>query len=638
MKTYKQRAESVQRKLEQKKRNRNRAIKAALAGAGCIAFTAVNLVLFMPFSTTPPDVSGYADSEYYAVISRLNAITYQKPVDKNNFEKWFGGFDGLFGCGAAGDANMGMDMANGMDSTLENAGDYYVETTDNQVAGVIEGDLIKRTGENIFYLRETGEGLNLSVYSIDKARSALISDYTVTSPENGWFMDGAEMYLSADGDTVTLLAESAIKAEGSGYAMKRFVTLISLDVSDEAQVKETARVYFSGSYNTSRYVDGKFIVVSEFTVNKNPDFDEPAEYLPQYGTEKNMQSVAAADIYSPDTLTHSTYTFVATVDGETLRTLGTTAFLSYSDQVYASNENVFVTRGYTQTTDLNNGQRETLSQTEISCVSYAGETPQYKGSFVVDGSVKNQYSMDEYQGVLRVVTTYSRIVREEVYYGSGDNAAVGWRQVSSEKNASLFCIDLSTREWIASVEKFAPEGETAESVRFNGDKAYVCTAEIVVLTDPVFAFDLSDLSNITYTDTGTIEGYSTSLIDFGNGYLVGIGYSDFRWLKIEVYAETETDVRTVGAWEARSASFSEDYKSYLIDRKNGLIGIGINDNSGYGSTGMYVLIGIDDQGGLTELAAVEMDGENAKKRGAYIDGYLYVFGETADGFAVEKVG
>ncbi len=626
MKTYKERTESVRKKLAQKKRNRKLALKGALWGAGCLALTAINLVLFMPFSTTPPDVSGYAGSEYYAVISRLNAVTYQKPVDKNNFEKWFGGFSG---CGKAMDGMAGNMMAGVPE--MDEAGEY-IETTDNQVSGVIEGDLIKRTNEHIFYLRETGEGLNLAVYSIAGEQSALVSDYTVAPPENGWFLDGAEMYLSMDGDTVTLLTESNVRTESKGYKVKRFVNLISLDVSNETQIKESARVQFSGAYNTSRYTGGKFIVVSNFTVNANPDFDNPAEYLPQYGTAENMQSVEAEDIYSPATLTHSTYTLVATVDGESLQTLATTAFLSYSDTVYVSNESVFVTRGFTQTTDLENAMRESVAKTEISCVSYAGETPEYKGSFTVDGSVKNQYSLDEYEGVLRVVTTYNRRFQLEVRGGD----SMSKRLVESETNASLYCIDLSTMEQIASVEKFAPENETAESVRFKGDKAYVCTAVVITLTDPVFAFDLSDLSNITYKETAEIDGYSTSLVDFGDGYLVGIGYNDFRELKIEVYEETESEVRVVCAWEERSAGFSEDYKSYLIDRENGLIGIGINDNSQYPSTGLYILLAFDGYG-FTELEALEIDGNNAKKRGLYIDGYLYAFGEKENGFAVQRI-
>ena len=80
--------------------------------------------------------------------------------------------------------------------------------------------------------------------------------------------------------------------------------------------------------------------------------------------------------------------------------------------------------------------------------------------------------------------------------------------------------------------------------RFDGTDAYVCTA--VQLTDPVFFFDLSDMDNITYKETGTIEGFSTSLVNFGNGYLLGIGTGNV-WgsLKIEIYEESATGVVSV---------------------------------------------------------------------------------------------
>ena len=48
----------------------------------------LGLWLFIPFNTTPPDVSRYEDSEYYGIIQRLNLLTYRRPTSKNNFEKY----------------------------------------------------------------------------------------------------------------------------------------------------------------------------------------------------------------------------------------------------------------------------------------------------------------------------------------------------------------------------------------------------------------------------------------------------------------------------------------------------------------------------------------------------------------------
>jgi uncharacterized secreted protein with C-terminal beta-propeller domain len=143
-----------------------------------------------------------------------------------------------------------------------------------------------------------------------------------------------------------------------------------------------------------------------------------------------------------------------------------------------------------------------------------------------------------------------------------------------EINANLYCIDLATWQVAASVEQFAPPGESVRSVRFDGDYAYVCTA--IQTSDPVFFFDLSDLNNITWKDTGNITGFSSSLVNFGDGYLLGIGYNAEWWMKIEVYEEGENGVESVCLYEQK-ANFSQDYKAYLIDREKGYIGLGLDD-------------------------------------------------------------
>jgi uncharacterized secreted protein with C-terminal beta-propeller domain len=179
------------------------------------------------------------------------------------------------------------------------------------------------------------------------------------------------------------------------------------------------------------------------------------------------------------------------------------------------------------------------------------------------------------------------------------------------------------------VEAFAPAGEQAESVRFDDNYAYVCTAEVITLTDPVYFFDLSDLEHITYKDTGTIDGYSSSLVDFGEGYLVGIGYGKQGFLKIEVYEECETGVESVAVYE-KEWDFSQDYKSYLIDREKNLVGLATYSFDGKLT---YVLLHFDGYG-WNELVKVPVSWDLSHIRGVLIDGWLYVFDED---FKVVKV-
>ena len=109
------------------------------------------------------------------------------------------------------------------------------------------------------------------------------------------------------------------------------------------------------------------------------------------------------------------------------------------------------------------------ARTQISCVSYAGEGLARSGSADVAGSVLDQYSMDEADGMLRVVTTLSSsAVRTSTAGGN-----VGAQIVSAQENAALYVIDLSDFSLRASLENFAPEGEEVTSVSFDGDLAWV---------------------------------------------------------------------------------------------------------------------------------------------------------------------
>ena len=192
----------------------------------------------------------------------------------------------------------------------------------------------------------------------------------------------------------------------------------------------------------------------------------------------------------------------------------------------------------------------------------------------------------------------------------------------------LYCYDLDTLEVAAKVTDFAPVGESVKSARFYGNTAYVCTAKVNfnIITDPVFAFDLSDLNNITYTDTGTIPGYSLSLNKFTDNTLLGIGYGDDRWtLKIELYKQTDSNVQSVAKYEEEPVEFSSEFKAHLIDAKNGIIGLGITSMHGDTRYAVFRYNGSE----LTEIASAEMySGIVNCMRATVIDGYVYIFADN----------
>ncbi len=602
-----------------------------IAACMLVAVTSLNLWLFLPFSTKAPDVSRFDDSEYYDVIQKLNEITYTKPHDKNNFEKFFGGLFSVVGGMVGGDSMNGADNegAPGDGST----GTGYVEVTDNQVQGVIEGDLFKRSETHLFYLY----GNVLRAYTIDKENSTLAGEFIIGYTEvNEKGEEGnilhtyspREMYLSKDGRTVTALAHDYGKKEGTQ------LLAISIDVSDPANMSIQRIVRITGEYSSARVVDGKLLLMSTFYVGRDPDFSDEMAFLPQIDTGEGWQSVPVDDIILPETLTSPRYTVVTMLDENTLDPLGFSAFLSWGNTFYVSPTTIYAGRGETVTKEVGL-KTESHTETEIFALDYSGEGFVHRGSVRVDGSLKDQYSMDEYKGLLRVVTTTNHRTVSVFDDGMGNSSATTGD--SEGTNASLFCIDLESMEIVACLEKFAPFGETVESVRFDGDTAYVCTAVVVTLSDPVFFIDMSDLNNITAKDTGTIEGYSTSLINFGDGFLLGIGRGD-RWdtVKIEVYEESENGVVSVCSKVWEGAEYSTDYKSYFIDRERGLLGFGIYDFNLDGENRFqYVLLHFDHYS-LHTLKQFTLENNYHGVRAALIDGYLYVLNDS--NMIVENIG
>jgi uncharacterized secreted protein with C-terminal beta-propeller domain len=335
-------------------------------------------------------------------------------------------------------------------------------------------------------------------------------------------------------------------------------------------------------------------------------FSDPLTFMPSIDRGNGYELLPNQDIIYNEKIVNSVYTIALMFDADDLALENNITLLSYWNEPYVSKDKIFFSG-----TARMEGNRAT--HTNILAVDYSGENFEVLGSATVRGTIKDQWSMDEHEGVLRVVTT-------------------------TKTSADLYCISLENFEEVASVKGFAPEGEIVYSVRFNGEKAFVCTAKQIanVELDPVFFFDLSDLENITYKDTGTIEGLSNSLVDFGDGYLLGIGQYNGGGptaFKAEIYKETEDRVVSACKYEIPAIIFPFTYKAYYIDRENQLLGFGRwgewnkeTEKCEY----LYTLLKFDaEKEQLVELLTVELNGRDSdSKRGVYIDGYMYMFGEN----------
>ena len=594
--------------------------------ASLAILVALSLYLFLPYGTPKANLREYENSSYFPVIEKLEAYRQllNAPKFSNNFEKLISVIGGAFthkggamGPGSNMDAapEAGPDGGNFGENGVAGNGNY-IENTDNQVAGVIEGDLMKMTDKYIFRL---GHNV-LRVYSIEKEDSTLVCEYTIDGfdgdKQYGSFM---EMYLSPDGKTITLLLKYRDK-----------VGVISLDVSDVNSITEKGRVAIGGVHATSRMVDGRLLLVTNFSFDRNKvDYANPETFVPTINSGNEKRCISLQNLLFPAKVDSTNYSVVVLLDNENLEILGEKALLNFTSDIYISENNIYISHEYTD----NDRNLYYKDMSDIAIISYGDDGLVMNNVITVPGHTKDQYSFDELDGHLRVVTS----TNERITIEKGNN--IGFKRTRS---ASLYVINLESGETVASVENFAPEGEEATAVRFDGDKCYVCTAVIVSFTDPVFFFDLSDYDNITYTDTGIIEGYSDSLINYGDGILLGIGREDWSTAKVEIYTELE-DGGVLSVDELKFAgTCSTDYKAYLVNRENNLFGFAVagysevrkNDHIIRNPKNCYVLLTIEGESLNVRLIPLYFSDPNYV-RAAYYDGYLYL--TTDEDLFVEKI-
>ncbi len=613
--------------------------------AACLVIVvALSLYLFLPFNTSMEDLSMYKDSDYFPLIEKISVSLKGEMPYKNNFEYLSASITSIFNSkdfatGAA--PNMGSQLAgsnplpdapptsDGASGNGSSANGGKVDFTDNQVADIEEGDILKLTNKYIFRLT----GTHLRVYSIAKEDSEEVGAFEINLM--GKIVDrSAEMYLSDDGNTVTVVNQYVSTA---GTAC---VSVIALDVSDVSSIKETHKFTIDGSYNSSRVVDGKLLLVTEFYCSTSKiDYSNPETYVPKIDYGQGEECVKFEDLVFPDNITgisyNIRYSVVSLIDCESLEMMGAAALLGFTDDIYVSENNVYVMRKYNETT-VNEEENEHITEamTDIAVLSYSGESLEKHGVINVKGTVKDKWSADEKDGYLRVVASTNTFAVKNFVPA-----------IENGENVSLYIYDLKDNSLYTSVERFAPNGESAQSVRFDGDTLYVCTAVVITLTDPVYFFDLSDYSNITYTDTGTIDGFSSSLINLGEGFLLGIGQLDWQYSKVEVYEQSSDKVVSVAQYTFEG-TYSTEYKSYYIDRENDLFGFAVDyypaSVNGKNDTCFTAYILLQFNGyelkevSVTALTPYDYYANIAERiRSVCIDGYLYITGD--DIFKVQKI-
>jgi uncharacterized secreted protein with C-terminal beta-propeller domain len=416
-----------------------------------------------------------------------------------------------------------LDPLAGGDVALAETGAVPYTGTNVQVEGVDEMDIVKTDGtylyvaapDNVTILRAYPPEAMAVVARIPAADLAV--DGGMPTRIAGLFLvaDRLVVVASSYGETPVLL-EPGPQDVALWFPQPARTTLSVFDLTRREAPSLLYAVGVSGSPLAARATAGHVYLVASDPVRRVND----TYALPEVCDGAGCEPVDVRAIrYDPETKGANAFANVLAVDVAGGASEVLSVVTGFASTLYMSREALYLTlpkwEAETPFLALPAASHEAVTvRTTIYTIRAEGTDLEVVAHADVPGRLLNQFSLDEYEGYLRVATTTDATGgesgRNNLYVLDGDLAVVG------------------------RLEGLAP-GERIHSARFLGDRAYLVTFRKV---DPFFVLDLADPRNPTVLGFLKIPGYSDYLHPVDEGYILGVGKDavpaedgDFAWFQ-----------------------------------------------------------------------------------------------------------
>ena len=437
-------------------------------------------------------------------------------------------------------------------ATWKSAPDY--SETNVQVGGIDEADIVKTDGKYI--------------YVVLKNKIVIVDAYPAQDAEvlSTIELDGnlQSMYISEDRLVIfeTVTCEQTWEASTTPddtlevelvVPMHPVKTHINVyDVSERAVPELEYNLIVDGQYWDSRMIgDQVYVVVNEPTYCWEDDVIIPKIYL----GDTTLETPATDILHSNDESYSYNFTTVVSIDVnngvQDAHHIGYGMFLlDNTHSMYVSQDNIYLIRTHYDYYGRNyySGDYSTIHRIHID-----GGEMDYTGSGDVPGRILNQFSMDEYDGYFRVVTT------------------TNWNK------HNVYVLDANL-DIVGSLEDIAPRWEQFHSARFMGNRCYMVTFRQI---DPLFVIDLSDPINPAILGDLKITGFSDYLHPYDETHLIGIGRESttegmIQGIKISLFDVSDVSNPTeIAKYEIGGQGTESpvlyDHKAFLFDRAKNLL-------------------------------------------------------------------
>ena len=568
--------------------------------------------------------------------------------------------------------------------------DSEYSKTNVQVDGIDEADVVKTDGKYIYAVSYS----NVYILSAENGQLDTVSKVHFLDPD-GLFTPGGtytltdgtddlgilyanfgrntEIYI--DGDRLVIVAQTQNLQEGSLSVGRTYFTAAFYDISDKTSPALISTASVSGYGVSSRLTDGKLYLVAADRYYGEPEKNDFWSYIPSVYKDGEAELVEPGSIFCGGNETDCEYLNVMEVSVSDASVISSLSLLGYDGEImYQSADNIFVAR-----TDYRDEETRTEQDgitttvykydcdTVLVKISADGELA-LAGSVLLDGYIHNSFSMDEYGGYLRVVTSVDHETYESkwrlneqasepydtdiVYYGAGigDGETEYYGEVDYDDPDCYYePIEYVSENWVedtynnlyvldasmnvtGKLEGLAPD-EKIYSCRFEGTDGYFVTYRE---TDPLFHVDLSDPTSPRVIDELTLPGHSDYLERFGD-LLFGFGEDDDGNLKLSMFSEDEkgamSEIATVPIRGAYYSEVAYDHHAILADAGRGIICFGaktLDENYQEGasmySSKFYVVFW---NGQSFEIKAAADVGDWSRTiRSLYIGDYVYLYAKS----------
>lgn len=535
--------------------------------------------------------------------------------------------------------------------------DTYYSGTNVQVAGVDEGDIVKTDGTYIYILRDVeliimkAEGTNVSEVS----HTIVGSEWESTTNEDdlGETSEKMPVALYVTGDRAVVISSFfhwVDSGSGADDENSNYVVVDIYNIENRGEPKLIKSLGQDGYQVDSRMIGNTLFLCTAYYVY-DPDQGSPEQFVPCLYTDGKREPVTCGTIGLLPDGDSTTYAVLTSYDVASAGMLNTQSILGGGETVYMNAENLFLCRTEYNDNVVETGTdgpyevttHKTDATTTINRFTVADGMLTYAATGTVPGGLNNQFSLDEFNGYLRVATTEQN-GGYKIYVDEGHKFE-NYEPMETAQSNDLYVMD-SNLQVVGSVTNLAPD-ESIYSARFDGDYAYLCTYRTV---DPVFAVDLSDPAAPNVIGALSLSGYSDYLHLWTDHQLFGLGMQTQ-----EIASENGTTARLDGMKmvmidtadpaalkEESTLEIDADYSQALYNHKAILVDQA-RDLIAFPAEGNYLVYGYSADQGFQLKKEITFENEwDWQSRGLYIGDCFYVVSSdciyTIDLNTLENVG